>query len=202
MTFPILQFLTIKTINLYFRKDDYFMFNIKFGPRGVLQIDGGRIVHRNFEGRPSKYNKKGDRNFSLVIPNALLIDVCDEIPDDAIATETVADYLSSLGWNLKVKPPREEGEEEFIFLPIKVNLNGRVNIYLASGSRMTKLVEETVPVVDSIDIEEVDMDIRPYHWEVNGKTGTAAYLQTMKIVQRVDRFKEEYISNSEDEDIY
>ena len=164
--------------------------NINFGPRGILQLDNVRITHRNFEGRASKYNREGDRNFSVIIPNQFIIDICDDpdIPDGV----TVADYLADLGWNLKKKPPREEGESEFIFLPVKINMNGRTNVYLQSGRKMVKLDEDTIDIIDNLDIEECDLDIRPYDWHVNGKEGRAAYLQSMKVVQRVDRFSEEF----------
>ena len=52
-----------------------------------------------------------------------------------------------------------------------------------------------------IDIETVDMDLRPYDWDVNGRTGRTAYLQSMQVVQRIDRFAAKYANNNADEDL-
>ena len=145
---------------------------LTFAPRGILQIDDARIVYRNFSGEPSKYNREGDRNFAVVIPN----------------TE-MADALTEAGWNVKVKPPREEGEEPFMFLQVKVKFNERgPAAYLQSGRNMRKLSEDTISILDKVDIIGVDLDIRPYRYDVNGKTGISAYLQSIKVVQDVDRF--------------
>lgn len=145
---------------------------LTFAPRGILQIDDARIVYRNFSGEPSKYNREGDRNFAVVIPN----------------TE-MADALTEAGWNVKVKPPREEGEEPFMFLQVKVKFNERgPAAYLQSGRNMRKLSEDTIGILDKVDIIGVDLDVRPYRYDVNGKTGISAYLQSIKVVQDVDRF--------------
>lgn len=145
---------------------------LTFAPRGILQIDDARIVYRNFSGEPSKYNREGDRNFAVVIPN----------------TE-MADALTEAGWNVKVKPPREEGEEPFMFLQVKVKFNERgPAAYLQSGRNMRKLSEDTISILDKVDIIGVDLDIRPYRYDVSGKTGISAYLQSIKVVQDVDRF--------------
>mgnify|MGYP003310516212 CR=1 FL=1 len=45
---------------------------ITFAPKGILQIDDARIIHRNFSGVGSKYNKEGERNFSLVIEDGTI----------------------------------------------------------------------------------------------------------------------------------
>lgn len=146
--------------------------NITFAPRDILQIDDTRIVYRNFTGVGSKFNREGDRNFAVVIPN-----------------QEVADALLDQGWNVKIRPPRDEDEDPFMYLPVKVRFNDRgPNVYLKSGSNLVKLDEESISCLDDIDILGVDLDIRPYDWEVNGKTGRTAYLQSMKVTQNLDRF--------------
>ena len=150
--------------------------NITFAPRNILQIDDARIVYRNFTGIGSKYNREGDRNFAVVIPNTEL-----------------ADRLANDGWNVKVKPPRDVDDEPFMYLPVKIKFNERgPAAYLATGKRLVKLDEESVSCLDDVDILSVDMDIRPYDWEVNGKTGRTAYLQSIKVTQQIDRFAESY----------
>lgn len=152
--------------------------NITFAPRGILQIDDAEIIFRNFEGREEKYNRKGDRNFAL------------KINDPA-----VADELADRGWNVKIKPPRNEDDDPFMFLKVNVKFNDRgPRAYLQVGNRQVELDEESVKCLDNIDILSVDLDIRPYDWEVNGNTGRSAYLEAIRVYQRVDRFaaEEEY----------
>lgn len=149
---------------------------ITFAPRGILQIDDARIVYRNFSGAPSKFNREGDRNFAVVIE-----------------TQEQADALMEEGWNVKIKAPRDEGEDPFIYLPVKIKFNDRgPSVYLRSGKAMRKLEEDTVDILDNVDILSVSMDIRPYDWEVNGKTGRTAYLQSINVTQEVDRFADIY----------
>lgn len=150
--------------------------HITFAPRGILQIDDARIIYRNFRGEGSKYNREGDRNFSILI-------------DD----QSLADALVDDGWNVKIKPPREDGDLPFMHLPVKVKFNDRgPTVYLKTGSAVNKLDEESVACLDDVDILSVDLDIRPYDWEVNGKGGRTAYLQSIHVTQRVDRFAERY----------
>lgn len=149
---------------------------ITFAPKGILQIDDARIIYRNFSGAPSKFNREGDRNFALVIDDE---DICDALVND--------------GWNVKIKPPREEGDNPFMFLPIKIKFNDRgPRVYLKTGRNVNKLDEETVSILDNVDILSVDLDVRPYDWEVNGKEGRTAYLQSMQVEQEIDRFAERF----------
>lgn len=152
--------------------------NLTFAPRGVLQIDDARIIFRNFRGEGGKFNKEGDRNFALVIP--------DQEMAEALQNDT---NQYGAGWNVKIKPPREDGDEPFIYLPVKVKFNSRGPIvYLQSGRNRVKLDEESIDMLDEIDIASVDLDIRPYDDEINGRPFRAAYLQSMCVTQDVDRF--------------
>ena len=145
---------------------------ITFAPRDILQIDDARIVYRNFSGTGSKFNREGDRNFAVVIPD-----------------QDTADELVNRGWNVKIKPPRDEDDAPFMFLPVKIKFNERgPKVYLQSGEKTVELDEEGIDCLDDVDILEVDLDIRPYDWEVNGKQGRTAYLQSIHVVQEIDRF--------------
>lgn len=156
--------------------------NLVFAPKGILQIDDARIIFKNFEGRGDKFNREGDRNFSLLI----------EDPN-------TADALIAEGWNVKIKPGRDEDEGDFMRLPVKIKFTDYgPKVYLVSGGRRVELDEESISCLDNIDIESVDMDLRPYDWDVNGRTGRTAYLQSMQVVQRIDRFAARY-ANADDE---
>lgn len=157
---------------------------VTFAPRGILQIDEARIVYRNFSGVGSKYNREGDRNFAVVIPS-----------------EDIANKLIDNGWNVKIKPARDEDDQPFMFLPVKIKFNERgPAVYVESGSNVRRLAESNVNIIDNIDISSVDMDIRPYEWDVNGKQGKTAYLQSIKIIQQVDRFAERLASEESPEE--
>ena len=149
---------------------------ISFGPKGILQIDEARIIYRNFSGAPSKFNREGDRNFAVVIND-----------------EEIKDALIEEGWNVKIKAPREEGDDPFMYLPVKIKFNERgPKVYLKSGKATNRLDEESINCLDHVDIVSVDMDIRPYDWEVQGKTGRTAYLQSIWVTQEVDRFADRF----------
>lgn len=144
--------------------------------RGILQIEDARIIYRNFAGVGSKYNREGDRNFAVIIPN-----------------QEIADELIADGWAVKIKPPRDEDDSPFMYLPVKIKFNNRgPAAYIKSGNSVQRLNEDTIGMLDEIDIQSVDMDLRAYDWEVNGKTGRSAYLQAINVIQNIDRFGAQY----------
>ena len=161
---------------------------VTFAPRGILQIDDARIIYRNFRGEGSKYNREGDRNFAVILPNQ---EIADQLIND------VNEY--GVGWNVKIKPPRDEDDSPFMYLPVKVKFNERGPvIWLISGSRRHRLYEEDVARLDKIDIASVSLDIRPYDDTIQGKPFRAAYLQSIEVTQQIDRFTARYEESRED----
>lgn len=147
-------------------------------PNGYLEINEARILWPNFEGRGDRFNKQGDRNFHLVIPDQ---EIADALMNDK--------NQYGNGWNVKIKQ-REDGEAPFMHMMVKVKFNGRgPNVYLVSGNRQVRLNEDTIKCLDDIDIMSVDLDVRPYDDKMpNGQSFRSAYLSAMRVYQRVDRF--------------
>lgn len=150
---------------------------IIFAQDGTLQIKGARITYRNFSGEGSKFNREGDRNFVVIIPS-----------------QDIADALLERGWNVKIKAPRVEGEEPFMYMKVKVAFTDwGPHAYLISGNNKNKLDEESISILDRISIANADMHLRPYDWEVQGRTGRTAYLKAIQVTQRIDDpYAEEY----------
>ena len=152
---------------------------LTFAENGYLIIDDAKIIFRNFSGAESKFNHKGNRNFALVIDSE---DVYEALLNDV--------NKDGVSWNVKRRPPREEGDAPFMYMPVKVNINDKgPNVYLKSGESTRKLTENSIGILDDIEIESVDLDIRPYDNVVNGKPYRSAYLQAMHVTQRIDRFE-------------
>lgn len=140
----------------------------------VVQVNNARIIYRNFAGRKDKFNNEGDRNFALLIPS-----------------EDVADMLINEGFNVKIKPPRDEDDSPFMYLPVKVSYKFRGPSAYLQGVNQTELNEDTIGILDNVDYTHCDMDIVPYDWNNNGRTGRSAYLQGICMYQVADRFRRE-----------
>lgn len=140
-----------------------------------VTLEDVRIVFRNFEGKEGAYNREGDRNFSVVLS--------DELADDFEAN----------GWNVKRRPPREDGDENFNHLPITVSFKGRPpRLVMISSRGRTQLDEDTCELLDYADIKTVDLIVRPYDWAVNGKTGRKAYLHALYLTVNEDELELKY----------
>lgn len=140
-----------------------------------IRIEGARIGFRNFSGEEGRFNPKGRRNFCVFLE------------------EDIAKDMEKEGWNVKWLQPREEGDEPQAYLQIKV-VFGKIppKIVLVTMRGKTRLDEDTVNILDWAEIQNVDLVIRPYNWEVNGNTGVSAYIKTMYVTLREDEFESKY----------
>lgn len=149
---------------------------------GNLQINNARIIFKNFAGEASKYNREGDRNFALVIDS-------DDVYQELMCEKN--EY--GVPWNVRVNEPREDGDLPLMYMKVKVKFNGRgPAVYLVSGEHHSKLDEDTIAMLDDIDIQYVNLDIRPYDDIINNKPFRAAYLVSMEVIQNIDRFAARY----------
>lgn len=141
-----------------------------------INIEGAMIIWKNFSGERDKFNP-GKRGFSVVI-------------DDTV----MADELRQEGWNVKDRPLQEgadDSEQEWT-LHVKLNMNRYTQVWLIVGNHKTLLDEDTVSQLDVVDIVNCDISIRPYEWEMNGRTGITAYVDSMYVTIRENKFAEKY----------
>ena len=150
-------------------------------------IEGAHLLRgpfMNFSGEATKYNRAGKRNF------------CVEIED-----ETMAKKMTDDGWNIKVLEPREEDDAPMYYLNVEVSFeNIPPSVYLVTSRKKTRLKEEQVSMLDTADLANVDLIIRPYNWEVNDKSGVKAYLKTGYFTIVEDALASKYGDIAEDED--
>ena len=138
-------------------------------------LEGRRILFRNFSGEEGRYNAAGKRNFNVLLE-----------PAEAAAME--AD-----GWNVKYLRAKEEGEEDQPRLEVSVHFGKNPpRIVLITSRGKTPLDESMVSLLDWADIINVDMIIRPYTWDVNGRTGVKAYLKSIYVTIREDELELKY----------
>lgn len=153
-----------------------------------ILIENARLIFRNFEGRAGKFNPPGIRSFGVLLE------------DDT------AETLQKDGWNVKWLEPREEGDPPQALLNVKVQFpaagsgGSRPKIVAITSGGRTILDEESVKMLDWAEIESVDLAIRPYNWDVNGKTGVKAYLKTMYVTLVEDEFEAKYNQNYDEEE--
>lgn len=56
----------------------------------------------------------------------------------------------------------------------------------------TPLGEDEVSILDWADLANVDLIVNPYHWDVNGRQGVSAYLQTIFATIEEDELELKY----------
>lgn len=141
-----------------------------------LVIDNARLTFKNFSGKGDNYNREGDRNFAVII-------------DDPNAAEA----LANAGWNVRPLISKDPDEEPTHYIKVKVSFKVRApKVRLLSNHKQVFLNENTISSLDFAKIEECGVVISPYMWEVNGKHGISAYLDSMYAKIEDDPFADKY----------
>lgn len=125
---------------------------------------------RNFSGKEGAYNREGDRNFAV------------RLPDD------VAKAMAADGWNVKMTKPQDGEDEGNPYLSIAVSFKGRPpEIYVITTAKgRVRLGENEVATLDWLNYDVADIIVSPYEWSVRENSGIKAYLQKMFVVIKED----------------
>lgn len=140
-----------------------------------LSIENARIGFRNFAGKEGKFNPAGRRNFCVFLDHE------------------IGKQLEKDGWNVRWLEPRDDQDEKQPYLQVAVRFeNIPPKIVMVSSKGMTVLDQDTVALLDWVEVKNIDMTIRPYNWEANGKIGVKAYVKTMYVTIEEDEFESKY----------
>jgi hypothetical protein len=141
----------------------------------TVLMEDARIIFRNFEGREGRYNRAGDRNFCVLLP------------------EELAAQMAEDDWNVKSLRAREQGDPDQPYIQVKVGFKfNPPKIVLITSRGRNDIGEDMIDMLDWIDIAKVDLIIRPYDWKVSGDTGRTAYLKTIFITVNEDALELKY----------
>lgn len=144
-----------------------------------IKLEGARMIFKNFQGKKTDYNEEGNRNFGVLL-------------DDALAEELKQD-----GWNVKYRPARDDDPDrhEQAWLPVKVKFGQIPPIVILITSRgKMRLDEETIGQLDWSIFSKVDMIIRPYNYPaMRGRpAGVSAYLKALYVTVVEDDLAQKY----------
>jgi hypothetical protein len=140
-------------------------------------LENVRLIFRNFTGAEGRFNAKGKRNFNVLL------------------SSNIAEAMERDGWNIKYLQPREAEDEPTPRLEVAVNFDGGrpPRVVMVTSRGKTPLDESMISILDWAEIIDADLIVRPYEWEVNGKTGVKAYLQTLFVTIREDKLEQKYL---------
>lgn len=170
-----------------------------------IEIEDADITFLNFQGKEGDYNREGDRNFCIVIPNQ----------NDAV-------LMYNDGWNIAVRAKEKAhrdackgnktllekieilnslGVLEDAMFYLKINVSYKYpekapKIWLVKNrsdkKRLEPMSELTVGELDNVDILRFDCVINAHHYSTPTRSGISAYLKEAYVTIRESAIKQKY----------
>lgn len=145
-----------------------------------IVIRDAKIINRNFSGTPNKYNRNGARQFCVVIED-----------------EDAAQNLINVGWNIKIRAPKADGDIPFYYLPVELSFKNeryKPQVYVITGRKKILCDENDVADLDRFEFEKVDILIRPRTWtdDDTGEKKVKAYVEELYITIGYSELASEY----------
>lgn len=152
--------------------------------RETITFRNAQIIFRNFAGKPTTFNPEGgERGFSILLDEDLAKDLHDR------------------GMNVKPlkKYEGDEDAEQMYQLPVAVSYRIRPpRVYMVTGDgdvlplRKTLMPEDTLEMMDNLELGECHMVIAVSNYDVRGTKGKKAYLQSFFGHVLLDELEQEY----------
>lgn len=144
-----------------------------------LEVSDAQIkwAFSRFDGRADAFHEEGDIDFVIMFDRE------------------EADRLRNLGWNVKEKMPREEGDEPEHHLTVKISYRFTPpDIYFIKGKRKYSIDNaKELKQIKYGSCERADLIIQPSFWSrPTGDSGYTAYLKEGYFVLAESRFGAQY----------
>lgn len=143
--------------------------------RKTLTLEDAHLRFPNFSGKEGLYNAEGTRTFCVDLPEEIVQDLIDD------------------GWNVRYTKIHEEGDIPIPYLPVEARFdNYPPKVYMLTETSRTLLDEDTIEILDVMDIRTIDLIVNASNWSVNGNSGIKAYLKTLVATIEEDFLERKY----------
>ena len=140
----------------------------------IIELNNVTLRYCNFAGRQTRYNDAGNRNFNVVL------------------SEEDYQRMLDAGMNVRVRPPRNEGDDPTYLMKVNVSYEyRRPRVIFGDGENFMELDEDSLYMIDDADadgsIVHVDLTFRPSRSSKRTDDyGLSAYLKSIEVVVEDD----------------
>lgn len=164
-------------------------------------IENAKITSRNFAGNEGPYNPQGVRSFSLILEKEIGLKLFNDGWN--VKGSEFLNYANSVNSGAST-PADWEAADIVGYLNVAVSFkNYPARIYTVTDGVINQLTEETVGLLDNAQIDNIDINVRPYNWLAkNGKDGgVKAYVEEMYVTLHVSSLYRKYHQNDIPDDM-